>query len=231
MQTSIHEVKRGIARCFIVSSEGAVLVVDTGVSGGEPGHWQRAFGAAGTRPDQTRLIVITHGHDDHTGGAAELVAITGAPVAMHRDDAAWLDKGQAVPAVPAGWMKAFGFLMRGGLEKRLMGPAPRFRRDILLGDEDFPLQPYGIQGRVVATPGHTRGSVSVVLDNSDAFVGDLAMSGMPALPPYPAAPVIAADIVAVRASWQRLLDLGARQFYPAHGAPFSAAALQRLLAR
>lgn len=41
----------------------------------------------------------------------------------------------------------------------------------------MPLAPYGIDGKVVALPGHTAGSVGVLLATRELLVGD-AMSGL-----------------------------------------------------
>ncbi|MFO7633107.1 MAG: MBL fold metallo-hydrolase, partial [Caldilinea sp.] len=44
-------------------------------------------------------------------------------------------------------------------------------------DGDFDLRSFGVDGRVFATPGHTPGSISILLDSGDAIVGDLLMGG------------------------------------------------------
>ena len=51
--------------------------------------------------------------------------------------------------------------------------------DVVLEDEEFSMEPYGIQGRVLHTPGHSPGSMTLLLDSGEAFVGDLAMNGLP----------------------------------------------------
>jgi glyoxylase-like metal-dependent hydrolase (beta-lactamase superfamily II) len=43
--------------------------------------------------------------------------------------------------------------------------------DVVLGDEEVSLAEYGIPGKVVYTPGHSSGSVSVLLETGEAFVG------------------------------------------------------------
>lgn len=37
---------------------------------------------------------------------------------------------------------------------------------------------HGINGEVISTPGHTEGSISVIIDNQAAIVGDLISSGI-----------------------------------------------------
>jgi len=96
--------------------------------------------------------------------------------------------------------------------------------DLLIGDEGLDLGPYGIEGRVVHTPGHSPGSLSVVLPSGEAFVGDLAMNGPP-MCLQPSFGVFAHQPELVPASWRRLLELGVRTVYPAHGRPFPASAL------
>lgn len=76
-----------------------------------------------------------------------------------------------------------------------------------------------IKGKIVFTPGHSPGSISVVLDSGDAFVGDMAMNGLP-LTTRPNLPIFAEDMTAVKNSWRKLIDKGVKKIYPAHGKPF-----------
>jgi hydroxyacylglutathione hydrolase len=87
-------------------------------------------------------IVLTHGHFDHLGAAGELVAATGAPLLVHVADA---------PRVtdPMGTGGAlFGF--------DDVAPEP----DRLLVDGDV-VEAGGLDLRVMHTPGHTEGSISL----------------------------------------------------------------------
>jgi hypothetical protein len=56
---------------------------------------------------------------------------------------------------------------------------PTFDVDIVEGDEEISLVEYGIPGKVIHTPGYSLGSVRVLLENGEAFVGDLAMNMVP----------------------------------------------------
>jgi len=100
--------------------------------------------------------------------------------------------------------------------------------DMRLGDEDFSLYEYGIPGKVIHTPGHTHGSVSVLLDTGEAFVGDLAMNRFP-LRFTPGLPIFAVDESRVKESWKILLNKGAQTVYPAHGKPFAAELMKKTI--
>ncbi|MGM0655910.1 MAG: hypothetical protein ACQETR_11410 [Thermodesulfobacteriota bacterium] len=93
---------------------------------------------------------------------------------------------------------------------------PATHVDIILDDNDFPLDQFGIAGKVISTPGHSFGSVSILLDTGEAFVGDLAMNAFP-LRLTPGLPIFAEDMQKVKNSWDLLLDKGASKIYPAHG--------------
>jgi len=56
----------------------AALVVDPGPQ--DEGHLRRVLDAARAGDRRVALIVLTHGHHDHSAGAARLAAMTGAPV-------------------------------------------------------------------------------------------------------------------------------------------------------
>ena len=90
------------------------------------------------------------------------------------------------------------------------------------------MEPYGIHGKAFYTPGHTSDFMSILLDSGEAFVGDLAMGGLPQrLSPYTSIFFVDAD--QVKTSWRLLLEQGAKWIYPAHGKPFKADVLARKL--
>jgi glyoxylase-like metal-dependent hydrolase (beta-lactamase superfamily II) len=72
------------------------------------------------------------------------------------------------------------------------------------------------------------GSVSVLLVTGDAFVGDLAMNGLPMRIGL-GLPIFAEDLQKVKRIWQVLLEKGTKTVYPAHGKPFPADAIRRAL--
>jgi glyoxylase-like metal-dependent hydrolase (beta-lactamase superfamily II) len=66
------------------------------------------------------------------------------------------------------------------------------------------------------------------LDSGEAFVGDLAMNGLP-LRLGAGLPRFAEDLGVVKKSWRLLLDRGAKWIYPGHGKLFKAEVLEKLL--
>ncbi|MFX0210797.1 MAG: MBL fold metallo-hydrolase, partial [Candidatus Hodarchaeota archaeon] len=105
---------------------------------------------------------------------------------------------------------------------------PATKVDIVLTDEGMSLTDFGISGRVIHTPGHTAGSVSVLLDSGIAFIGCLAQNKFP-LRLNPGLPVLADSIEEVKDSWNRLLELGVEMAYPGHGKPFSVEIINKTL--
>jgi glyoxylase-like metal-dependent hydrolase (beta-lactamase superfamily II) len=89
-----------------------------------------------------KTIVITHAHIDHIGGAAKLKVVTGAPVRMNSNDQELYDHLD----VQASWLG--------------MGPPTRTSIDEAARDGDvLTLGP--AEFRVLHTPGHTQGSISL----------------------------------------------------------------------
>lgn len=66
---------------------------------------------------------------------------------------------------------------------------------------------------VISTPGHTAGSVSIIINKKVAIVGD-TMFGIFANSVFPP---FANDIPVLLKSWKLLLDTGCEQFLPGHG--------------
>jgi len=224
MAVDIFQIELGFDQCYVLKSKG-VIAVDAGAPN-KGRNFARGLERASIHPQDVQLIVITHGHWDHVGSAGELKAITGAQLAMHQREVHWLE--QSLTPLPPGvtlWGRVFI-----SLHKKLMPliNIPPVKVDVALGDDGLLLSDYGIPGRVLHTPGHSSGSVSVLLDTGEAFVGDLAMNRFP-LRLSPGLPIFAEDQAAVVESWRSLLDQGATTVYPAHGKPFPAEVIRKAI--
>ncbi len=200
-----------------------VVLVDAGNPGNE-GRILKRLEAAGIAPDQVSLILLTHGHVDHFGAAAALKEATGAVVAVHPADAEALRQGSNPPVHPFG---ATGRWLKRLMGWHIQGSGPPVEPDVLLeGETD--LREFGVEARVIPTPGHTPGSISVSLPGGPVLVGDLIFGGM-FRPRRPGWPWFADDPDQVRASIQRVLDLAPSTILAAHGGPFAPPTVRRRL--
>jgi glyoxylase-like metal-dependent hydrolase (beta-lactamase superfamily II) len=108
-------------------------------------------------------------------------------------------------------------------------PFPSLEPEIWLED-GMDLKPYGIPGRVLTTPGHTTGSVSVLLENKEAVAGDLLIGGYLGglfAAHRPGYPYFAEDIAALRGSIEKLLDFSPTTIYVGHGGPLEDHAVRK----
>jgi glyoxylase-like metal-dependent hydrolase (beta-lactamase superfamily II) len=224
MKVEIFPIGLGFDTCYVLRA-GGVIAVDAGAPK-KGKSFLRGLERASIRPEDVRLIVLTHGHWDHVGSARDLQDITGAKLAMHEREVPWLE--QCLTPLPPGvtlWGRAFIPLLRAFMPLITFPPA---KVDLVLTNEGLSLTDYGIPGRVLHTPGHTPGSVSILLDSGEVFVGDLAMNKFP-LRLSPGLPIFAEDQDAVLRSWRILLEQGATTVYPAHGKPFPADVIRKAL--
>jgi len=224
MAIEIHNIGSSVVNRYLLR-DNACILIDTGIP-----HTARTMTGAmarlGINPTEVALIVLTHGHVDHAGAVKAIQQLTGAKVAIHYRDQAWVEQGLVVvpPVQTAAGRMVWAALDRGA---RLLH-FPPVKADIVIGDEGLSLAEFGMRGRVIHTPGHSMGSVSILLDTGEAFVGDLGASGAP-FGDSPRLPPAAEDPQQVVTSWKRLLDLGAKTIYPGHGRPFPAEAIGRVL--
>ncbi len=224
MSATIHAIPFGAANGFIVKDQGTILI-DCG-----PPKKAKVFinylQAMGISPQDIQLILITHGHWDHIGSAAEIKALTGAKIAMHRGDKDLLEKSLRPPLQGVGvWGDILTKMMA------LMMPFITIRPaevDIVLDDATFSLDQYGIAGKVIYTPGHTAGSVSILLDSGQAIIGDMAMNKLP-MRFSPDLPVVAEDLPQLIDSWKRLLAKDIKCIYPSHGNQFSPEIMRKVV--
>jgi len=222
--TGIIPIGLGFDTCYVLVAEGCIVI-----DAGQPKKI-RAFlnglARASVDPASISTVILTHAHWDHMGSARDIRARTKAALWVHQAEAEWARSGN--PPLPPGvtpWGRTFM------AAHRLVMPlidVPPTEIDRELGSEPLRLDNLGIPGLLLHTPGHSPGSVSIILDSGEALVGDLAMNRVP-LCRSPSLPIFADNIEEVRRSWQRLLEHPISMIYPAHGAPFDVEVIQRLL--
>jgi hydroxyacylglutathione hydrolase len=221
----IIKVNLVIANAYIVRGRKTV-VVDTGAPGSD-GRILKALKKHRIPASQFSLILLTHAHSDHAGSARALRDRFHVPVAVHRADAAMLKRGDNGSLLTLGW--------EAGVSKPFVDrPFPGIDADILL-DAAADLHDFGLDARLLHTPGHSEGSISLIFENGDAIVGDILRGGimggtfLAQQPNYPYFLYNISDKAVLHNSIQRVLDAGARQLYTGHGGPLPRAAVERWL--
>lgn len=144
---------------FIIATRTSLVLIDAGVSGSE----QLIFGTirdSSRKTEEIGLLVLTHSHPDHIGGARIICEKTGCRVAAHRAEQKWIEDTQCQERerpVP-------GF-------SRLVGGSVGV--DHLLEDGESIRLGEGQSLEVIHTPGHSPGSIALLLRPEMAlFSGD-----------------------------------------------------------
>lgn len=209
----IIPIHTGKSNAYLVVNGSHTLLIDTG-SKNQERKILTALQDLHLPPESLRLIILTHTHYDHCGSLHALQKMTPAKVLVHEAEAACLRQGYT--ALPNGtrWFSKI-IVALGRLLDRSVAGYPAVTPDIVIWDS-FSLSDYGIDGYILPTPGHSAGSLSVIIHNTHALVGDTLfhVTKNSVFPPF-----ADAEPELLR-SWQKLLDTGSKVFYPGHGTPF-----------
>jgi glyoxylase-like metal-dependent hydrolase (beta-lactamase superfamily II) len=213
----IQAIQAGLSVAYVLEFSNGRILVDAG----SPGHERPILQAIETSDSHDlRLIFITHAHFDHYGCAAAIRRQTNAPIAVHTADSQALARGETL----LGNVKSWGIIGKWLLPvaERLWPPEPT-EPDRLVEDGDT-FEEFGLDARVVHTPGHTPGSSSLLVNESLLFVGDVISSR----PWLFAQCYYAHDWTQVAESVRRLAALDARWVFPGHGQPVRGERMKKL---
>ena len=141
-----------------VEDDGQVTLVDAGTKRA-PKRIMAGLHHMGVGPTDVTRLIATHAHSDHVGGLAALRGRTGAPVAAHERDAAYIRQGKG-PVLDRS--RLGGKLIRRGPKS---SPTP-------VEEELVDGQRLEVAGglRVLHTPGHTPGHISLLHEPSRVLV-------------------------------------------------------------
>ena len=146
---------------FLILCE-KITLIDSGVSRSE----KRIFDyirQIGRDPKEISTLILSHSHPDHIGAARAIQEETQCKILAHRGEVDWIEdtsKQQRERPVP-------------GFDSLVLGPVEvdRFLEDgeiISFGDK--------VAARVIHTPGHSRGSISLLFDDGKTlFTADAVL--------------------------------------------------------
>lgn len=174
---------------YVLADTKARLLVDVGFAGTLP-KLQHELKRMDLPLKTVPYLLATHFHPDHAGLARELQAMGIKLVVVDLQIVA-LDAVKDNPELA----KQYVSFDRQQAVLTTIGSSRAFLKTI------------GLQAALIHTPGHSDDSVSLLLDDGTAFTGDL---------PRPL-PMADGSMAVVQASWNRLIQHGAKVSYPGHG--------------
>ena len=215
----IHRINTGASNAYLIVDDAGLALVDTGL----PGSGKKILAlihTLGRRPEEITRIILTHQHPDHIGGAADLVAASGAEVWAHPLDTPAI-QGTGKRDGPKG---PLGTVFNLAIFPRLR--AVKVAHPLNDGETAPVLMSEGGL-RVVATPGHTLGHIALYLASRKLlFAGDALRHSGEKVVPSPA--MFNRDQAQALGSFADLTRLEIEASLPGHGAPIMKGAGERL---
>jgi hydroxyacylglutathione hydrolase len=197
---------------YIICGE-TITLIDTGTAGCEMQIFD-LIQSIGRDPSEIALIILTHSHPDHIGAAWAIRRATGCGIAAHPAERAWIEdvelqnRERSVP----------GFSL-------LVGGSVQLDYELTDGDSIEPDETRAGEMLVFHTPGHSPGSISLLMHSEGAlFSGDvIPVAGD--LPVYD-------DALASMKSVKQLRGLaGVRVLLPAWAEPIKGEGVNRQMDR
>lgn len=200
----------GFSSVFLVGDEQDAILIDCHVARTAPGIAD-GLEAAGVNPSSIRGIVITHGHQDHFGGAAHLAKWSGAPLWSHLHTALQLEDTWGYFASPGCWVSNSRPRDWGSYNVGICPEPVRVDRILREGDS---IEVGAMRFEVLHIPGHDRGQVGLWEPRRRYFFcGDLIQGGMDAAGNWLG---LYTDTASQRQSLQRVAELNPQWLFKGH---------------
>ena len=224
-QPRITSISLGWSTVHVIHAPRTVLI-DAG-SKDDLAALEAGLQRAGVAWTDIAAVVITHGHADHAGLAAEIRRRSGALLILGRGD---------LPMVAVGRHDEFQASDFTARMLRRFASDPNYEAFVpdILVDDELDLGRFGIAGTVRQAPGHTPGSLVIELRDGRAFIGDLVVGGWLMGQLWPSRATehpFQADRARNLARIRELLDRPLHTFFTGHGGPVARQSLVELMLR
>jgi glyoxylase-like metal-dependent hydrolase (beta-lactamase superfamily II) len=220
--TKIIPIKAGVGNCFLVIQNEKFFLVDTGNAGNED-KIISAITSRGLNIGDLQFIFLTHTHYDHAGCASTLKKVTGTKIIVQSSEVEYLTSG--FHPIPKGTSPIYKLaILLGKIGEKSRTKFKAVEPDITFTDE-LDLTNLGINARIIHTPGHTKGSSCLFIDEY-ALVGDTMFNVMGQIyPPF------ANNVQQVINSWKSIRNIDVDFYYPAHGKRISKAKFEKAMVK
>jgi glyoxylase-like metal-dependent hydrolase (beta-lactamase superfamily II) len=207
--SNIHLLKIGITNCFLVEKNKITLLIDTGQNRFSE-KLKSQLSILLKKQNKLDYLILTHTHYDHAENAKMVKQLFSPQLVAHKSETQFLKEG--FTRLPRGTnMITDAISGLGNKYARKIGEYNPVETDIDVDDLYLFENIDGI--KIIHTPGHTIGSISIIIDDEIALVGDtlFGLFKNKILPPF------ADNKEDLYKSWLKLLNTSCKSFIPAHG--------------
>lgn len=147
-----------------------IHLIDSGVAGAEAAIWEY-IKKQNREPKEVSTLILTHSHPDHIGAAQSIKNQTGCTVFSHKLEQEWIENTN----------KQFKDRPVPGFQALVEGPVGVDH--LLEGGEILELEK-GIICKIIHTPGHSKGSISLLFEEEKSLITADALAFPGDLPIY-----------------------------------------------
>lgn len=166
----------GFTNIFILGPLNDAIIVDS-YTNRRSGELTGSLEAIGVAPKHVRAILVTHGHEDHYGGAGALAKWCGAPVWAHLAAATQIEDAWGYFSASTAWVPNTTAADWDNF-RASAGEACTVARILRAGDV---IEHCGLAFNILHIPGHERGAIALHDPKRKIiFTGDLVQGGMDA---------------------------------------------------
>ncbi|MBE6021791.1 MAG: MBL fold metallo-hydrolase [Cellulosilyticum sp.] len=203
----VERIQCGNGNCYIVSNGANAILIDTC----REKYREKILNAC--KSYHMKLIVLTHGHIDHIQNAAFLLRELNVPIAMCRADSGLIENNMEQMLEAKTILGKI--VLAASIKSFREDVIPAFTPTIFLSEGDT-LNTYGLSAKIIAVPGHTKGSIAIDVNEKHLIIGDALMNMF-----YPTVSMLYHNQSVMLKSAEKIGRLGERIIYFGHGKPVS----------